>query len=307
MKSTTQSCNKHTNSKGSYSPRPRTERAHYSDLDSLHILKNLCSAFRRLAVMSHHLVTVCVVCVLCAAHVPCSAHTDLSATVVNTVLANSTNPKNDPSSLNAQGQLLWTLERHKEEAAYSNEGDKLYPSSFSNNNKRDTVRYNDTARRVINDNNNVRINVKATANDDTYVKKKIAENFKGGGRIQQQQQDSANQMSADDSRDIELLKRLAQTELLLTSKLAKFSEESRTVNSFRLKRDATVDEKYFMRKIFEAYGDGTSLTMDGFEKLVRKLGLLRLLNDASKSEDGSVDRNMHKNQLGNVVSLLFQQ
>lgn len=253
--------------------------------------------------MSHHIVTVCVVCVLCAAHVPCSAHTDLSTAVVHTVLDNSTNPRNDSSSLKAQGQPLWTLERHKEEAAYSNERDRSYPNSFSSNNKRDAVRYNDTTRRIINgNNNNARMNVDAIANDDTYVKKKIAKNFKGGGstRVQQQQQTLMNEnASANDSRHTELLERLAQTEWLLASKLARFSEDSRTVNSSRLKRDVTVDERYFMKKIFEAYGDGTSLTMGGFEKLVRKLGLLRLLNDVSTLENGSVDRSMRKNQLGN--------
>lgn len=29
--------------------------------------------------MSHHIVTVCVVCVLCAAHTPCSAHAEFSS------------------------------------------------------------------------------------------------------------------------------------------------------------------------------------------------------------------------------------
>ncbi|XP_032672948.1 zinc transporter foi-like isoform X2 [Odontomachus brunneus] len=253
--------------------------------------------------MSHHIVTVCVVCVLCAAHVPCSAHTDLSAAVVNTVLHNSTNTRNDSSNLKAHGQPLWTLERHKEEMAYSKERDKSYVNSFSSNNKRDVVRYNDTTRRIINgNNNNARMNGDAIANDDTYVKKKIAKNFKGGGsaRIQQQRQQTLtneNTSSADDSRDTELLKRLAQTEWLLASKLTRFKEDSRTVNTSRLKRDVAVDERYFMKKIFEAYGDGTSLTMGGFEKLVRKLGLLRLLNDISTLEDDSVDRSMRKNQL----------
>lgn len=32
--------------------------------------------------MSHHFVTVCVVCVLCAAHAPCSAHTDGQGSVL---------------------------------------------------------------------------------------------------------------------------------------------------------------------------------------------------------------------------------
>lgn len=242
--------------------------------------------------MSRHIVTVCVVCVLCASHVHCSAHTDLPAGVVHTVLDNSTNPKN-PSSVDTQGQLLWTLERHKEETAYSGERDRS--SSFGSNNKRDAVRYNDT-RRIINDNNNARVSVDVIANDDTYVKKKIAKNFKGGGSAQDRAQQSltSENAPANDSRDTELLERLAQTELS-NRKPARFSRDSHTINSSRLKRDVAVDDKYFMRKIFEAYGDGKSITMSGFEKLVRKLGLLELLNDV---EDGSVN-SMRKNQLGN--------
>lgn len=256
--------------------------------------------------MSHHIVTVCVVCVLCAAHVPCSAHTDLSAEVVHTVLDNSTNSRS-PSGLDAQSQLLWTLERHKEETAY--ERDRS--SNFSSNNKRDTVRYNDT-RHIIssNNNNDARVNVDVTVDDDTYVKKKTAKNFKGGGRITQdtrtqQQQQPLTSENANDLRDTKLLERLAQTELL-NHKLARFSEDSRNVNSSRLKRDVAVDERYFMRKIFEAYGDGTSITMGGFEKLVRKLGLLRLLNDVSTLEDDGVDRSARKNQLGNEKRSLIQ-
>jgi len=62
----------------------------------------------------------------------------------------------------------------------------------------------------------------------------------------------------------------------------------------RLKRNVDVDERYFMKKIFEAYGDGTSITMEGFEKLVRKLGLLRLLTDTSELEGNGFDRNKTK-------------
>jgi len=93
---------------------------------------------------------------------------------------------------------------------------------------------------------------------------------------------------------VELLERLAQTELSSSVK-HKSSADLHTDYRSRLKRDVAVDEMYFMKKIFEAYGDGTSITMDGFEKLVRKLGLLRLLTDASKLESGSTETSMHKN------------
>ncbi|KMQ88794.1 zinc transporter foi [Lasius niger] len=99
---------------------------------------------------------------------------------------------------------------------------------------------------------------------------------------------------------MELLERLAQTELLSNVK-HESSADLRTDYRSRLKRDVAVDEMYFMRKIFEAYGDGTSITMEGFEKLVRKLGLLRLLTDASELESGGTERSTDKNQLYNAM------
>ncbi|XP_014480320.1 PREDICTED: zinc transporter ZIP14-like isoform X2 [Dinoponera quadriceps] len=247
----------------------------------------------RLIVMSHHIVTVCVVCVLCAAHIPCSAHTDVS--VVHTMMDNSTGSRS-PSNLDTQGQLLWTLERRKAETAYSNKRDRS--NNISSSNKRNAVRYNDT-QLVISDNHNdsdLRANVDAIVSDnDTYVRKKIAKNFKGGGRTRDTRMQQQSWTTENDSRDTELLKRLAQTEL--NYKFQRFNEDSRAINSSRLKRDVAVDERYFMKKIFEAYGDGKSITMGGFETLVRKLGLLRLLNDESILEDDGVDRSIRKNQL----------
>ncbi|XP_011149779.1 zinc transporter foi isoform X2 [Harpegnathos saltator] len=234
--------------------------------------------------MSHHIVTVCVVCVLCAAHVPCSAHTDLSAPVPR-VPGNSTNP-GKPVSLDAQGyNMLRTLERRYKEQQQE-EATSSASFSSSSSSKRDAVQYNEK-RRVVEGNDDI------VASGETYVKKKITKDLKGGGSAQDVRTLTGESASAGDSR--ELSERLAR----MSREPAGISEDSRGVHSFRLKRDVAVDEGYFMRKIFEAYGDGTSITMSGFEKLVRKLGLLRLLNDVSTSEDGgSVDRSTRKDQLG---------
>lgn len=56
-----------------------------------------------------------------------------------------------------------------------------------------------------------------------------------------------------------------------------------------------------MKKIFEAYGDGTTVTMEGFEKLLRKLGLLRLLTDVSTLEDHNIVTSQHENPLGKFL------
>ncbi|XP_011268005.1 zinc transporter foi isoform X2 [Camponotus floridanus] len=243
--------------------------------------------------MSHHIVTVCVVCVLCAAHVPCSAHTNPSGTV-----RNSTNTR-DPSSPDEQS--FSTLISSQDTSHPDTNSQSSYPNNFVSN-KRDTVRFHST--RYVNRNNNnnnvpVAVNAIPTASRDAYLlKKEITENFKGGGNARNTQSSIASADVSVNSRDVELLERLAQTELSSSVK-HKSSADLHTDYRSRLKRDVAVDEMYFMKKIFEAYGDGTSITMDGFEKLVRKLGLLRLLTDASKLENGSTETSNNKNYPNN--------
>ncbi|XP_072760446.1 zinc transporter foi isoform X4 [Anoplolepis gracilipes] len=239
-------------------------------------------------IMSHHIVTVCVVCVLCAAHVPCSAHTNLSATV-----RNSTNTTH-PSSPNVQP--LSTLTSSKDTSRPYTESQNSHPNNFVGN-KRDAVRFHST--RYVNRNNNnnnipLVINAIPSASHDAYlVKKGITENFKGGGNVRNKQPSIVSADMSVNSRDVELLERLAQTKLLSSVK-HKSSTDLHTNYKSRLKRDVAVDEMYFMRKIFEAYGDGTSITMEGFEKLVRKLGLLRLLTDASELESDGTETSSGK-------------
>jgi len=140
---------------------------------------------------------------------------------------------------------------------------------------------------------------------DIYLKKQMTESFKGGGSPQDTRPSIRSANVSVNSRDAELLERLAQPELMsgIIQESAQFSENLRTINKSRLKRD--VNERYFMQKIFEAYGDGTSITMEGFEKLVRKLGLLRLLTDALKVDDEGTDRSMYKNELCSVDTCVY--
>lgn len=254
-----------------------------------YLLTNMYFVFRKF-IMSHHIVTVCVVCVLCAAHVPCSAHTNPSGTVHT-----STNTR-DPSSPDEQS--FSTLISSQDTSQPYTKSQSSYPNNFVSN-KRVTVRFHST--RYVNRNNNnnnnapVAINTIPTASHDAYfLKKEITENFKGGGNARNTQTSIASADVSVNSRDVELLERLAQTELLSNVK-HESSADLHTDYRFRLKRDVAVDEMYFMRKLFEAYGDGTSITMEGFEKLVRKLGLLRLLTDASKQESGSTETSTHEN------------
>ncbi|CAL7933142.1 unnamed protein product [Xylocopa violacea] len=114
-------------------------------------------------------------------------------------------------------------------------------------------------------------------------------------------------MTKEDSttlRDIEILERLGQIEIMQNNILNTARVERDPLNRIRSKRNVDViDDKYFMRKIFEAYGDGTSITMEGFEKLLKKLGLLRLITDISRLENHNVVTSQHENPLDKSKSL----
>lgn len=244
--------------------------------------------------MSHHIVTVCVVCVLCAAHVHCSAHTNSSAM---TSSDNSTSSKSY-SGPDTGGQPFWSLIRPKDVHPYSRNQQRYNPNNFTSN-KHDAIRSH-IMRHIDDSNNNNSISVTANATTTAshiYRKKEMTESSKGGESPQNTQPSIGSANVSVNSRDAELLERLAQPELVsdVKQKSAQSSENLRTVYRSRLKRD--VNERYFMQKIFEAYGDGTSITMEGFEKLVRKLGLLRLLTDVSKVDGDGTDRGMYKKRI----------
>lgn len=276
-----------------------------------YILTNVCFVFRKF-IMSHHIVTVCVVCVLCAAHIPCSAHTNLTDAL-------HASPDSLANQLNAEGEPFWTLMRSKDSHSKDPSALSTYPHwkdqhrSHSNNNfvsnKRDNVRFHSTRHlnnKTRNNNNNNKTNVPVIANamrtashDDYLEKERIAENLEHSEDVR----DTHNLDTSVNSRDARLLvERLILSELSdVNHKSVQSSEDLRTVTRSRLKRDVAVDDKYFMSKIFEAYGDGTSVTMDGFEKLVRKLGLLRLLTESSELEDGGTERSTHTNHTPQYV------
>lgn len=243
--------------------------------------------------MSHHIVTVCVVCVLCAAHVPCSAHTNSSSAITSSDNSTSTKNHSDPDT---GGRSFWSPIRSKDIQPYSKSQQRYNPNNFTSN-KYDAVRSH-IMRHIDSNNNSVSVTANATSTaSHIYHKKEMTESSTGDRSPQNTR--SSNSRSADVSvnvsKDAELLERLAQTELPgVKQKSAQSSEDLHTVHRSRLKRD--VNERYFMQKIFEAYGDGTSITMEGFEKLVRKLGLLRLLTDVSKVDGDDTDRSMYKNK-----------
>lgn len=260
-------------------------------------MRSVRLAFRRLA-MSHHIVTVCVVCVLCAAHVPCSAHT---TTNISSTTSGPTSPGNPPSD-GTRGKPLWAALERRKEAAYAtkdrqqhdddDDDESRNPShlDLDSNNKRDALIFRNG--RYAGSNNSARMIARPHEEDRTYAKRRIAENFKGGGG------NVAGDAPANTRRHTaKIMEQLAQTSPSSYDARSARSRYSRAASKSRSKRDAAVDEGYFMKKLFEAYGDGTSITMEGFEKLVRKLGLLKLLTNASApADDGGANKGAYASE-----------
>ncbi|XP_078035155.1 zinc transporter foi [Augochlora pura] len=230
--------------------------------------------------MSHHFVTVCVVCVLCAAHNPCSAHTEIST--AGQRVRNTANSENLPK-LNEQLQPSWLLMKFKKSQEKDNK-------KFNLNNlgtyKSGAVKFSNSELNNSNVNEIPTLLVPST-NDEVHTKRKSTlQDMKVDKKVE-----DANVPETEENytlKDLEVMERLGQTEISYNRglKSSRSTKNPNLVTMSRRKRNVDViDEKYFMKKIFETYGDGTSVTIEGFEKLLRKLGLLRLLTDVSKLED----------------------
>lgn len=243
--------------------------------------------------MSHHFVTVCVVCVLCAAHTPCSAHTEFSTTGQTTY-----NTVNSEKQLGPHEQLQPLLIKSKE--TQQKDVRKLNLNNFAYNNG--AVKFSNVL------DTNSRSKTTSLVPKEIYTKHENPGNVKVNENIE----NSDNPMVKKDLKtlkDIEILERLGQIEIMYNSELnaAQFNKDQNPLNRIRTKRNVDIiDEKYFMKKIFEAYGDGTSITMEGFEKLLKKLGLLRLLTDASNLENHNIITSQNKNPLGKFLNLLIR-
>ncbi|XP_076293184.1 zinc transporter foi [Lasioglossum baleicum] len=231
--------------------------------------------------MSHHFVTVCVVCVLCATHNPCSAHTELSTTGQRA--RDNVNSENLPR-LNEQLQPSWLLMKFKKLQEKDNKKVNLNNLGTSKNG---AINFSNS---VLNNNNVNKIPtlLVPSAIDEVHTKRKTTPQ---GTKVDKNVQDTRVpeiEESFTALNDLEIMERLGQTEISYNGELksSRSAKNLDSVNMIRRKRNVDViDEKYFMRKIFETYGDGTSVTIEGFEKLLRKLGLLRLLTDVYKLED----------------------
>nr|XP_033336074.1 zinc transporter foi-like [Megalopta genalis]XP_033336075.1 zinc transporter foi-like [Megalopta genalis]XP_033336076.1 zinc transporter foi-like [Megalopta genalis] len=231
--------------------------------------------------MSHHFVTVCVVCVLCAAHNPCSAHTEIST--AGQKVRNTVNSENLPK-LNEQLQPSWLLMKFKKSQEKDNK--KLNLNNLGTY-KSGAVKFSNSELNNSNVNEISTLLVPSTIDEVHTKRKTILQDMKVDKNVEDTRVPEIEE-NYTTLKDLEIMERLGQTEISYNRglKSTRSTKNPNSVTMIRKKRNVDViDEKYFMKKIFETYGDGTSVTIEGFEKLLKKLGLLRLLTDVSKLED----------------------
>lgn len=189
--------------------------------------------------MAQHIVTVCVVCVLCAAHVKCFAHTSTLPVVKQTTTSVTAPP----------GYSEHLLPNRINSTVVSYSKSVNAKDSKGINNKKHSI-------------NKVPEDRKSQISP--MINNKLIE-------------DSEPDRAELESRDKELMERLGQNQL---ESLRNSELNAKNFKNSRAKRSS--DEKYFTKKIFALYGDGENMTMEGFEKLLKKLRLFQ-----SEAEDSN--------------------
>lgn len=211
---------------------------------------------------SHHFVTVCVVCVLCATHTPCSAHTDVSSSALTSSWDSS-----DPLEVI---ETSWIDERSSG-SPDSTGGSK--PKEFA---AFDVVRRVKEPKRT-----------QPKKYSHSYSEEKAS---RKAAKIDESIDDTPHRP--------EVLERLGQLPEGSIVARASSNVDSSSTKVPRLRRGAEIDEKYFTKKLFDAYGDGTSLSIEGFEKLLKKLGLFRLIENIEKFDNSNVLENRGNSKKG---------
>ncbi|XP_043497109.1 zinc transporter foi [Polistes fuscatus] len=211
--------------------------------------------------MSHHFVTVCVVCVLCTAHIPCSAHTIFQITDETT----SHDIVNYENISNSTSQLSISKSRSKQLLQLK---DYFKIRHNTSDRKKDSIKKSINTQEI---------------NESKYGITKAT---------------PVTDKSYTENNALEILERLGQIEPVHQKQGSTYFNNDHSKDSrIRKKRNIDAVGKNHMKKIFEAYGDGKDMKMEGFETMLRKLGLLTLLTDTTKSEDHNVDINRSENQL----------
>lgn len=79
-----------------------------------------------------------------------------------------------------------------------------------------------------------------------------------------------------------------------TRKLVKRNTKDVNINATQLNNSAKIQDEDYLKKIFTLYGDGNTMSMEGFQKLIKRLDLLQVLSmklDTPLSNSTAVDSN----------------
>ncbi|XP_043279328.1 zinc transporter foi isoform X2 [Venturia canescens] len=216
--------------------------------------KSKLSGAKWLKMSSHHFVTVCVVCVLCAAHTPCSAHMDMSSPIT----------KSSWSWPDPMGSVpTWREERSGGSPDSTGGPEPKYAEVT------DSVRRSKEPKRAT-----------SKKYSHSYLESKAS---KLSAKTQEKITESLP--------NLEIHERLGQPlEDVEKRGDSKFSDGN-SMKKWRNRRNVEIDEKYFMKKLFNTYGDGTSLSIEGFEKLIKRLGLFRMIENLENFDHSNVLEN----------------
>ncbi|XP_015183219.1 PREDICTED: zinc transporter foi-like [Polistes dominula] len=266
--------------------------------------------------MSHHFVTVCVVCVLCAAHIPCSAHTvfqitDATTTTTTTTLSSHDIINYDNITTNSTSQSSISESRSKQ-LLQLKDYFKIRHNNTSDR-KKDNVKRSINTQEMNGMNKTMSIiDNKSYSEKKVLIKRKIVKSNNNNNNEEEEEEEMHKSDDDDDvvvnvlsNNHLEIMERLGQIQPIRqkhgssSSMYLNNDDHSKDSSSrIRKKRNTDVIGKNHMKKIFEAYGDGHDIKMEGFEMMLKKLGLLTLLIDSTKlDDDHNVDINQSDNQL----------
>ncbi|OXU22795.1 hypothetical protein TSAR_002041 [Trichomalopsis sarcophagae] len=213
--------------------------------------------------MMAHFVAVCVVCVLCAAHSPCFAHMDAP-----TVVKQTTPSVKYSTELPGYSEHLLPHRIDYTEIPQRKNINTKDSKGISNNHKHSFNKVPDEK------------------NELSHYDDRLAE-------------DLEQVLAHEKARHKELLERLGQNEL--DSQVNQKNEKN--ARNARSKRSSDLEGKYFTKKLFETYGDGENMTIEGFEKMLKKLGLFQSESKVSEQETHSIDSNQSGSSLANKKEL----
>ncbi|XP_014215485.1 zinc transporter foi isoform X2 [Copidosoma floridanum] len=271
---------------------------------------------RRWITMAQHFVTVCVVCVLCAAHTPCYAHMNLSSQIAKQIPGE----KYPTESLGRSEPLLplktettvlpqlkdfhtkYPKETKSLEHLFSKmPDDKIVKSSvdliqsyehISAHKQLSEQELIDKQQELLDSQKELLEKQEELIEKQKY----LLEHGTTQQMLEGQKELIDNQMKLIKSRGESIEKYLLLQHLLFKD----FTKHHLSPEALRLKRGSKLDDQYFVKKISDHYGNNGKMTIEGFDKLVATMSLFQSEVNISEQEIHSIDSNRSGSPLAGV-------